>query len=492
MLSAFYKSISCLGAYTMALMKVISTLLGGIVLTACSHNPSSGNIFEDLPVDMSNRLPTENQQWQLTDNTLEYSAENSDWWLSFESPQLNTLINKALQSNPDLLMARQRILQAEAQLGITRASALPHLDATASFGLTQTDDAGGSSNNRMRKSSSLGVSTRYEIDLWGRIAAEKLASESILDSKVYDWYATRLTLTSAVANSWFEWLVLGEQLNNARWYLQAAEKQLHFMQLAYQSGSATRIELARQRKQVLERSTQLKTLNHQWRLASNALAILLGEVPQQFEPPYVQLMQLNIPRPNPGLPIEILSRRPDLAREEAILSAAHANVAAVRAAIYPSVSLQASARLVSDGLNFIDPINTLSLGADIVQSLFDFGERSRRIELTQAKKVEMLLSYYQAVLKALAEVEDALSDEQLTRELEIQQQALMKENNLISKNTEYLYNAGAETLVNLLNVQQEELQAKDALLERYQQRLNASINLYKVLGGGWTINSDGL
>jgi outer membrane protein, multidrug efflux system len=185
------------------------------------------------------------------------------------------------------------------------------------------------------------------------------------------------------------------------------------------------------------------------------------------------------------LPAEILIRRPDLAREEALLKVANANVKEVRAAIYPSFSLQASARLASDSLSLADPTRTFSLGADIIQSIFDFGERSRRIELTEAKQKEMLLSYYQTVLVALAEVEDALSNEQLIRDLEIQQRQLIKENNLIATKTEYLYNAGAETLSNLLDVQLGELQAKDILFELYQQRLTASLSLYKALGGGW-------
>jgi outer membrane protein TolC len=316
-------------------------------------------------------------------------------------------------------------------------------------------------------------------------SAERSASEASLESKVYDWHATRLTLTAAVAGTWFEWLMLDEQLDNARWYLRAAEKQFNFIQAAYNSGGATHIELAQQRKQVLSRSSNIKKLTHQKNQARNALAILLGEVPQNFNPPKIKLMSLQVPRPDPGLPAEILIRRPDLAREEALLKVANANVKEVRAAIYPSFSLQASARLASDSLSLADPTRTFSLGADIIQSIFDFGERSRRIELTEAKQKEMLLSYYQTVLVALAEVEDALSNEQLIRDLEIQQRQLIKENNLIATKTEYLYNAGAETLSNLLDVQLGELQAKDILFELYQQRLTASLSLYKALGGGW-------
>ena len=117
--------------------------------------------------------------------------------------------------------------------------------------------------------------------------------------------------------------------------------------------------------------------------------------------------------------------------------------------------------------------------------IFDFGKRRRQIELSEARQQEMLLSYYKVVLTALAEVEDALSNEQLSRKLEIQQQQLIEENRIIATNTARLYDAGAEKLTNLLDAQLDELQAEDQLLALYQDRLNASLNLYKVLGGGW-------
>jgi len=446
-----------------------------VLLTACGYTPK----HETLPLELS-------EEWQAAEkSTLEYTEPHSDWWLSFQSPQLNELIAKALEASPDLLMAQQRILQAEAQLGITRANALPSLDASGSMGFNK--QLGESGN---KKSSGLGLSTSYEIDLWGRVAAERYASEATLASKVYDWHATRLTLTAAVASSWFNWLVLDAQEQNARWYLQVAEKQLALVKASYAQGSTTAVELAKQRKQVLTRQANLNKLTYQRLTASNALAILLGKVPQGFQPPQGSLMVLNIPRLNPGLPTEILIRRPDLAREEAKLQAVDANVAAARKAIYPSLSLNASARLASDTLSLADPTKTLSLGAGITQSIFDFGKRQRQIELSEFQQQEMLLSYYKAVLTALAEVEDALSNEQLTRELEVQQQQLVVENRFIANTTEQLYKAGAEKLTNLLDAQLDELQAEDQLLVLYQNRLNASLSLYKVLGGGWEDNSD--
>jgi len=441
-----------------------------LFLVACGYNPQ----HEALPIELS-------ENWQAKeDSTLEYTAADNDWWRSFQSPQLNGLIAKALDASPDLLMAQQRILQAEAQLGITRANALPGLDASGSVGLNKELTVSGN-----KKTSGLGLNTHYEIDLWGRIAAEHYSSQATLASKIYDWHATRLTLTAAVASSWFNWLVLDAQVRNAHWYLQAAKKQQTLIEASYAKGGATSIELAQQRKQVLSRKASLKKLIHQRLAASNALAILSGEVPQQFHPPAGNLLALQIPRPNPGLPAEILTRRPDLAREEARLKAVDANLAAARKAIYPSFSLNASVKLASNTLSLTDPTKTLSLGAGVTQSIFDFGKRQRQIALSEAQQQEMLVSYYKAVLTALAEVEDALSNEQLSRELEVQQRQVIKENRLIATTTEQLYQAGAEKLTNLLDAQSDQLQAEDQLLVLYQDRLNASLNLYKVLGGGW-------
>ncbi|MBE0507177.1 MAG: efflux transporter outer membrane subunit [Marinospirillum sp.] len=451
---------------------ILSMTLAGL-LTGCAVSSPPPRPAMDLATDWTLATATADPSLLLQD----------DWWLAFDSEPLQQLIEQALQQNLDLRMAQERILQAEAQLGITRASSLPGLNANASAGVRNT--SGNNGQNTSSESSSIGLSTSYEVDLWGRIAAERAAGKASLEATVYDWHSTRLSLSASVASSWFQWLLLDSRQETARWYLQAAEKQLAFIEAAYQQGTATPADLARQRSQVISQQSNLKNLQHQQLQTSNALALLLGEAPQQFQPPTADLQQLNPPRIHPGLPSDLLTRRPDLARAEAQLQAAEANITAARAAVFPSLQLSASAALASSTLSLADPVQTLNLTSGITQSIFDHGVRKRQIQISESRQQELLQSYHKAVLTALIEVEDALSNERLNHELQQQQQRLVKETRLITSHTERRYQAGADSLNLLLEAQRSLFQAEDQLLQLQQERLNASLNLYRVLGGGW-------
>lgn len=441
-------------------------------LSACGYQP--------IQLEPNVSLASE---WQATVVDQTDPVPHSEWWQSFATPELNQLIEQALVSSPDLLSAQQRVLQAQAQLGITRANRQPQLDASLTAEAGTSRAAGASFSTT--ENSSLGLSTSYEIDLWGRLAAQQHASLATLHASEFDWQATKLTLTAGVASSWFRWLLLQEQLQNANWYLHAAEQQLQILEAGWQQGTNTHTDLARQRRQVLTRQASVQQLHFASLQAKHALALLLGVNPQEFTPPLADLLAIQLPRPNPGLPVDILSRRPDLASAEARLQAAAANVYMAKKAIYPSLSLTASARLASGSLNLADPSQSFSLGAGLVQSIFDFGLRRRQVALSQAQQEELLINYTHTVVTALVEVEEALSNQTLRAQLEEQQRQLLAENQFIAQQSKTLYAAGAETLANLLDAQQEELQAQDQLLEAYWNRLEASLNLYKVLGGGW-------
>lgn len=454
---------------------IIFLLCTGLLTGCATHQPSPR---PDL------KLAADWTQSSTTPDTANTPELQDNWWLLFDSEPLQQLIDQALQNNLDLRMAQERILQAEALLGITRASSLPGLSASASSGIRSTSSSNGMSSSS--ESSSLGLNTRYEVDLWGRIAAERAAGKATLNATIHDWHTTRLSLTASVAASWFEWLKLQSQLDHARWYLQAAEQQLALLEAAYRQGAATPADLARQRSAVINQQTSLNNLQHQQLQTRNALAVLLGESPQQFQPPTADLQQLNPPAIQPGLPSDLLTRRPDLARAEAQLQAAEANISAARAAVFPSLELSASAALSSSSsLLLADPVQALNLTGSITQSIFDHGVRQRQIRISESRQQELLQSYHKAVLTALAEVEDALSNERLHRELQAQQQQLLEETRLITAYTQRRYQAGIDSLNLLLEAQRSQYQAEEQWLTLHQNRLNASLDLYRVLGGGW-------
>ncbi|WP_458735887.1 efflux transporter outer membrane subunit [Zobellella taiwanensis] len=401
------------------------------------------------------------------------------WWQGFGSPALNALIERALAGAPELRIAAERIAQAEAQLAASGASLFPSLNASGDTSRSWSDPGVG-------ERSSLGLSLGYELDLWGKNRAARLAADANVRASRYDYESARLSLTSAVATTWFQWLASRERLGIGEANLRLAEDNLAIVEAKYRHGASALSEVHRQRSAVLSQRASLGPLREQASQARSALAVLLGESPQQFELADAGLMQLQLPAVAAGLPAELLARRPDLASAEAALLAADANLAAARAALLPGVSLTGSGGLASDALlSLADPSRSLSLGASLSQVLFDGGRLRAQVRLNEARRRELAESYRQAALTALKEVEDALGNQALYREQESQQRAIVAEARETLRLTELRYREGAKELLALIDAQRTLFSAEDQLASLRQSRLDAALGLYKALGGGW-------
>ncbi|WP_445395845.1 efflux transporter outer membrane subunit [Zobellella sp. An-6] len=402
------------------------------------------------------------------------------WWRGFGSPTLDALIEQALAGAPDLRIAAERITQAEAQLTAAGASLFPSLNAS---GASSRND---SNPGEVGERSSLGLSLGYELDLWGKNRAERLAADAGLDARRHDYESARLTLTAAVASAWFQWLATGERIRINEHNLALARDNLAIVDAKYRYGAAALSDLRRQRTLVLSQEAALLPLREQARQSRSALAILLGRTPQSFELGAGALMALAVPAVGPGLPSELLSRRPDLASAEAALLAADANLAAARAALLPAISLTGSAGLASSALlSLADPTRTLSLGASLGQVLFDGGRLRAQVRLTESRRRELAEGYRQAALTALKEVEDALGNAALFRDQEAQQQLIVDEARETLRLVEARYREGADELLALLDAQRTLFSAEEQLAVLRQNRLDGALNLFKALGGGW-------
>jgi len=231
------------------------------------------------------------------------------------------------------------------------------------------------------------------------------------------------------------------------------------------------------------------------------LALLLGRAPEGFTAGVnvemsaarstvaVNLTDLAVPRVAPGLPADLLTRRPDLASAEAQLAAANANVAAARAALLPGIQLTGSAGLASNVLlNFLNaPTATLALGASLVQTVFDGGRLSGQVNVAASRERELIESYRKSILAALADVESALASSSRTVDQELLQEQVVGEARRALRLAEIRYREGADDLLTVLDAQRTLFQAEDQLAQIRLARLQASIGLFKALGGGWNV-----
>lgn len=408
-----------------------------------------------------------------------------DWWLGFGSKELTEQIDAALLASPDLGMASERVRQAEAQARIAGATLFPTLNVGVGTGAHETHPSGGPWSND--NASSVALSASYEIDLWGKLAAGKRVAEAALNATRFDRESVRLTLVSGVANGYFQLLSLRGRLGIAQENLKIAERVLKVVDARVRYGAAPALDLARQRAAVLTLRASLPPLQLQERQTLYALAILTGRTPEGFAITGANLADLGVPSVGPGLPADLLARRPDLAGAEAQLTAAHANVAVARAALLPGISLTGSAGLASTVLiNFLhSPTAAFSLGASLLQPIFDGGRLRDQVDIAKSQERELVAGYRKAILAALADVETALASGGRAADQEALQVQVVDQAKIALRLAEIRYREGADDLLTVLDAQRTLFQAQDQSAQVRLARLQASISLYKALGGGW-------
>src|SRR5690606_1852801 len=317
------------------LMKpALIVLLASITLSGCALTSERPPMRLDMPADYRAEAPVATV------------ALTQDWWRSFESSELAGLIDLALRDSPDLGMAVERVRQAEAQVRIAGSSLFPQLDLSASTNRRRTDPDRGSAVTT--ESTSATLSASYEIDAWGRNASGRRAAEALLDLSRFDEESPRLTTVAGAANAYFQVLSLRGRLEVARENLAIAERVLDIVQIRARNGVVSQLDVARQNSAVLSQRAAIPALALQERQTLAALAILVGQPPQHFDVKGADVGDVAVPVVAPGLPAELLVRRPDLAAAEAQLVAANANLAAARAALLPSLQLTTSAGLANN------------------------------------------------------------------------------------------------------------------------------------------------
>ncbi len=407
---------------------------------------------------------------------------NRAWWRSYGSAQLEPLLDEALAGSGDLRIAAQRVRQADIALQLAGASLLPGMSASVGSSTSRSEGSG-----TLRKSTSASVNVSYEVDMWGRIAAGAQGAEASLAASRYDFETARITLVASVAITYFQLLATRERVTIALQNLATAERVLRIVEARARFGVATPLELAQQTTTVLQQRTAVLPLEVQARQTASALALLLGRTPQGFRAGEGEsLLQLTTPPVTPGLPSSLLQRRPDLAAAEARLAAADADVAAARAALLPSISLSAGGGTGSAQLfSLTTGGGSISLGLSLAQTLFDGGRKQLQIESSRAQRQALVDGYGNAVRSALKEVEDALSNsDRNTRQERTQQEVVAQAQRTLGL-AELRYREGVETLTTVLDAQRTLFSAQDTLAQFRLARLTSSVDLYRVLAGGW-------
>jgi multidrug efflux system outer membrane protein len=449
-------------------------------LTACATRPPQVLTPPLIPKTFVGRVAAPAPVWP-----------RSGWWRGFGSPELSRLIDLAQADNRDLAVAAARLQEARAQVTIQRAALFPAIDAQAQASRSGVGRAALSSNGQQdsttRNSFGLNAQGSYDLDVWGLSRDDLRSAEEALKSSRFAQRAVALTTTSAVADTYFEILALREQIAIANEDIAAIEGILRIVNLKVRAGTASHLDLAQEQAQMEAVQGELPVLEEQALEAQLTLAVLIGQPPEGFTVAARTAAAVQLPEVAPGLPANLLLRRPDVAEAEANLAAAHANLQAARAAFLPQFALSGSAGFSSAATNALlhGPSFLWDAGAQLVQTIFDGGKLIGQKQLAYATQQELVASYQSAVLKAYADVEGALGqvrnfareEQHLRREVDAAREAFQI--------SQLQYRQGVADLINVLQAQQTLFGARDALAQARLARLQATVHLYVALGGGW-------
>jgi multidrug efflux system outer membrane protein len=409
----------------------------------------------------------------------------ADWWHGFGSPKLDELIGEAERNNDDLAGAIARVQEADAQARIAGAALLPSLDlgATATRQRAQVTGLGPRVYNTFNPE----LSASYELDFWGKNRALRDSARAAAAASRYDQQTVALTVVSSVATTYFQALELRDRIQVAQQNLENGEKILRGFRLEQSAGTATGLDVAQQETTVALLNAALPPLLQQFRQTVYALAVLIGKTPESVDVDVGTLTDLSIPAVAEGLPSQLLSRRPDVAEAEQQLIAANADITVARAALFPSIQLTAGGGYESSALtSLISPANRVyALSGGLLQPIFHGGALRGQVDFSKARYTELLTTYHKTVLTAFGNVESALVAAQQTAEQQKRQQDAVATARRAFEFSQTQMSAGVVNILTVLNTENALFSAQDELVQVNYLRLQALVDLYTALGGGW-------
>ncbi len=467
-----------------SVVRLTSVSLLALAAAACSTPTPVGLKPTDVPQAFTAPIPKDVQIWPT-----------SGWWNSFTSPELAGLEADAQENNLDLAVAAAQVLQAQAQTGIVAGPLFPDISVSASAtrnGAARGIGVGpGGAVKTAGNTFSFGGSASYVLDLWGEARDNLHAAQYTMRASQFAQETVALTIQTSVADTYLNVLGLRQRIAIIQQNIEAAKRILTITQAKVTNGVSSNLDLAQQQAQLAAQEAQLPGLEEQEREQLYALAILLARVPEGFNIKGQSLDGITPPLVAPGLPSQLLERRPDVAGAEADLASAHASVDAARAAFFPQIGLSASGGYSSSALSTLTNPSSLvwSIGASLLQTIFNGGVHAAESDLAKAREMQLIASYRKTVLTAFSDTESSLGQ---VASLADQQRLLEEEVRAAAEAfriSELQYREGVTDLLSVLQSQQTLFTAEDQLVQTKQARLEAVVGLYQSLGGGWTVAS---
>lgn len=399
---------------------------------------------------------------------------NTQWWKSFNDPQLNGLIERGLAQSLTVAQALERVMVAQENAFQAGVAAAPALTANA-----QASASGNSTANAVATSQSLSTSLSWQFDLFGSVARRKEATLASLDAATEEANGARLTLIGEIAKTYIQARGYQDRLNIARTTLEAQNQTLAVTRRQAEQGVATDLDVAQISADVASTGATIPNLEISLSQSTHRLSVLLGDQPSALRPLFNTGGQ--IPRVTggvaAGVPANLLRNRPDIRQAERQLAAATAEIGVAEADLYPSLGLAGNFSVAAT--------TSWSLSPSISLPIFNRGKLRSTVRIEESQARQSYLAYQQAILEAVEEVENALVafDRQQVRRARLSES--YTHNSRAAEIAQQRYAAGETGLLTLLTSQRSFYSARDSLAQSSVDLGVQYIALTLALGGGW-------
>lgn len=431
------------------------------------------------------------ERYKNATSTSSVTTDLNQWWRDFNDKNLNRLVQDALRNNHDIKLAIERVIETRAMLGIKRADIFPALDVKATISRqkqTLTTSQSGKGISTLTNLYSFTPVASYELDLWGKLSSsEKAAYEKLLTSEENKRTVVH-TVIADLVTLYFEKLGLERKIAVTASRIKNSKRSLELINRRYRRGLSTYVDLLQAQSHLAEVETRLPALKRQLMDITQRISILMGRYPGTLNTKIAGTDYIGALQPiKPGLPSELLLRRPDIRAAEAQMRAVFEELKVARAKRFPRINLTGSYGWTSDELRKLFKPDSLlwQISAGVLQPLFDAGKLKASEEVVLSRYRQSIISYGKTVLQAFYEVESALVKRQRLYEERAYLLDLLNTAQKTYRAAQSRYNRGLVDLLRVLELERQVFQTRERLIDVETAILTNRVFLYRALGGTW-------
>jgi multidrug efflux system outer membrane protein len=453
---------------------ILATALA-LLLAACAAGPDYVRPTVESPVS-----------WSDTTATRDSTIANIEWWNVFQDSVLQQLVDTALVNNKDLRIATERLVEAGASLGYTKADFWPHLDINLGAGGRRLEGVSGS--GQAEGNFRAGGTLSWEIDLFGRIRRATEAEQAILFATEEGRRGVIMALVAEVGRVYMSLRDADQRAEIARRTLASRKEYVDYAKTRFEGGVTSETDWRQAEAEYYRTASFLSEFERQQKVYEDELSVLLGRNPGPILRGRSIDKQATLPEVPAGIPSALLERRPDVRAAEQELISSNARIGEAKALLYPQLSLTGVGGVTSSTLEtlFNGPAVAWSLMSGLVQPLFNAGKNAARVEMTESQMRQTLYYYESTIQQAFREVEDGLISYKKTGEQRVSQNSRVVAQRQVLNLAELRYRGGTANYLEVLDAQRSLFEAEIDEVQAISSQLTSMIQLYKALGGGWS------